>query len=62
MIFGLNMSIDCIEGNNHHDHYEIIENIQNMMVSMEKQSIEYHFSHLNADSGFDVKFLSNRWK
>ena len=22
---------------------------------MEKQSIEYHFSHLNADSGFDVK-------
>ena len=45
---------DCIEGN-HHDSYEIIENVQNMIVSMEKQSIEYHFSHLNADSGFDVK-------
>ena len=45
---------DCIEGNHHHN-YEIIENVQNMIVSMEKQSIEYHFSHLNADSGFDVK-------
>jgi transposase len=26
-----------------------------MLDSMKKQSIEYHFSHLNADSGFDVK-------
>jgi len=26
-----------------------------MIVSMEKQSTGYHFSHPNADSGFDVK-------
>jgi len=45
---------DCIEGN-HHDSYELIQNVQNMLDSMKKQSIEYHFSHLNADSGFDVK-------
>ncbi len=45
---------DCIEGN-HHDSYELIENVQSMLDSMKKQSIEYHFSHLNADSGFDVK-------
>ena len=45
---------DCIEGN-HHDSYELIENVQNMILSMKKQSIEYHLSHLNADSGFDVK-------
>ena len=45
---------DCIEGN-HHDSYDLIENVQNMLYSMKKQSIEYHFSHLNADSGFDVK-------
>jgi transposase len=50
---------DCIKGNYlggiPHDSYEIIENVQNMTVSMEKKSIDYHFSHLNADSGFDVK-------
>jgi transposase len=45
---------DCIEGS-HHDSFELIENVQNMIDSMKKQSIEYHFSHLNADSGFDVK-------
>ena len=45
---------DCIEGN-HHDSYELIQNVQNMLDSMKRQSIEYHFSHLNADSGFDVK-------
>ena len=45
---------DCIEGN-HHDSYELIDNVQNMINSMKKQSIDYHFSHLNADSGFDVK-------
>ena len=50
---------DCIEGNYlggiPHDSYELIENVQNMLNSMEKQSIDYHLSHLNADSGFDVK-------
>ena len=49
---------DCIEGH-HHDSFELIQKVQNMIDSMKKQSIEYHFSHLNADSRFDVKlFLS----
>ena len=26
-----------------------------MLDSMKKRSIEYHFSYLNVDSGFDVK-------
>ena len=50
---------DCIEGNHlggiPHDSFELIENVQNMIDSMKKQSIKYHFSHLHADSGFDVK-------
>lgn len=45
---------DCIEGN-HHDSYELIDNVQNMIDSLDNQAIDYHLSHLNADSGFDVK-------
>jgi cystathionine beta-lyase family protein involved in aluminum resistance len=47
---------DCI-GGNHHDSYEIVENTQRMIDSLEKHNIDYHQSHLNADSGFDVKAL-----
>ena len=45
---------DCIDGN-HHDNFEIIENIKNMIGLLDKQHIDYKRSHLNADSGFDVK-------
>jgi transposase len=45
---------DGIDGN-HHDSFEIVENFQKMIDSMDKQQIDYSFSHLNADSGFDVK-------
>ena len=45
---------DCIDGN-HHDSFEIVDNMQKMIESMDKQAIDYHLSHLNADSGFDVK-------
>jgi DDE superfamily endonuclease len=44
---------DGIDGN-HHDSFEIIENFQKMIDSMDKQQIDYTYSHLNADSGFDV--------
>ncbi len=45
---------DCIEGH-HHDSYELIDNVQEMVDSLDQQAIDYHLSHLNADSGFDVK-------
>lgn len=45
---------DCIEGH-HHDSYELIDNVQQMVDSLDQQAIDYHLSHLNADSGFDVK-------
>jgi len=45
---------DCIDGN-HHDSFEIVENMQAMMDSMDGNHVDYHLSHLNADSGFDVK-------
>ena len=45
---------DCIEGH-HHDSFELNENMQAMLDSLDKEAIDYHFSHLNADSGFDVK-------
>lgn len=45
---------DCIDGN-HHDSYEIVQHVQTMINSLDKQHIDYHLSHLNADSGFDVK-------
>lgn len=45
---------DCISGE-HHDSFEIVEQMQAMIDSLDKQVIDYHLSHLNADSGFDVK-------
>ena len=45
---------DCIEGH-HHDSFEIVENVETMIKSLDKQRINYKYSHLNADSGFDVK-------
>ena len=45
---------DCIDGN-HHDNFEIVENVKIMLQSLDKQLIDYKYSHLNADSGFDVK-------
>jgi hypothetical protein len=47
---------DGIDGN-HHDSFEIVENFQKMIDSMDKQQIDYNNSHLNADSGFDVKLF-----
>lgn len=44
---------DCIDGN-HHDNFEIIENVKKMLQSLDEQFIDYNMSHLNADSGFDV--------
>ena len=48
---------DCIDGN-HHDSFEIIQNTEEMIKSMDKQGIDYKLSHLNADAGFDVKAFS----
>lgn len=45
---------DCIDGN-HHDSFEIIDQVEKMLNSLDNQQINYHYSHLNADSGFDVK-------
>ena len=45
---------DCIDGN-HHDSYEIVENTRKMIQSLDKHLIDYHHSHLNADSGFDAQ-------
>jgi transposase len=45
---------DCIEGH-HHDSFELNDHMQTMLDSLDKSAIDYYFSHLNADSGFDVK-------
>lgn len=45
---------DCISGN-HHDNFEIIQHIATMLKHLDKQLVNYHYSHLNADAGFDVK-------
>ena len=45
---------DGIDGN-HHDSYEIIANTGQMIQSLQKQQIDYHGSHLNADAAFDVQ-------
>lgn len=44
---------DCMDGN-HHDSFEIIENVKQMLQSLDQQFIDYNMSHLNADSGFDI--------
>jgi len=45
---------DCISGN-HHDSYELIEQMTILLNKMDEAKIDYKSSHLNADSGFDVK-------
>ena len=45
---------DCIAGN-HHDNFEITENIELLVETLHKASIDYRSSHLNADAGFDTK-------
>jgi transposase len=45
---------DCIDGN-HHDSFELVDQVQKMINSLDKQEINYNNAHLNADSGFDVK-------
>lgn len=45
---------DCIDGN-HHDNFELVEKIKKIIEQLDKQLIDYKRSHLNADSGFDVK-------
>ncbi len=45
---------DGIDGN-HHDSYKIVENTHTMIQSLDKHRIDYHRSHLNADSAFDAQ-------
>ena len=40
---------------NYHDNFKITEKIKNTLEQLDKQHIDYKQSHLNADSGFDVK-------
>lgn len=47
---------DCIAGN-HNDSFEIVENIDLLVETLKKSAIDYHYSHLNADAGFDTKEL-----
>lgn len=50
---------DCISGN-HNDSFELVENIDILLETLKKVDIDYSNSHLNADSGFDVKeFIEN---
>jgi len=45
---------DCISGN-HNDSFEILENIDLLVETLQQARIDYHASHLNADAGFDTK-------
>jgi len=45
---------DCIAGN-HHDCFELVKEMTTLLANMENANIDYKRSHLNADSGFDVK-------
>jgi hypothetical protein len=45
---------DCISGN-HHDSFEITEQMDALVASMDENKINYKDSHLNADMGFDVR-------
>lgn len=45
---------DCISGN-HHDSFEVVEQIDKLLIAMTKNEIKYQDSHLNADMAFDVK-------
>lgn len=45
---------DCISGN-HNDSFELVQNIGLLIETLKKADINYHNSHLNADTGFDTK-------
>jgi len=45
---------DCIDGN-HHDSFELVERVQNMIATLDNNTIDYSQSHINADSAFDMK-------
>ena len=45
---------DCISGN-HHDNFEITENIDTLIETLKQANIDYKGTHLNADAGFDTK-------
>lgn len=45
---------DCISGN-HHDSFELVEQINQLATAMTENEINYQNSHLNADMAFDVK-------
>jgi hypothetical protein len=40
---------------NHHDSFQLVQQIEKMLKSLDNQKNDYLNSHLNADSGFDVK-------
>lgn len=40
---------------NHHDSFELVENFSQMLKDLDQAAIDYRFSHLNADSAFDVQ-------
>jgi transposase len=44
---------DCIDGN-HADSFEIVKNVNILIETIKKADIDIHYSHLNADAGFDV--------
>jgi len=56
---------DCI-GGNHHDSFELVEQLQILLQKMTDADIDYTSSHFNADSAFDVKgfieYIENKHK
>ncbi len=42
-------------GGNHHDSFELIEQVDKLVECMNAADIDYKNSHLNADTGFDVQ-------
>ena len=45
---------DCIDGN-HHDSFNLLEQVEILLETIKKSEIDLRSSHLNADAGFDVK-------
>lgn len=45
---------DGISGN-HHASFNLVENFAQLLAHLDQSHVEYRFSHLNADTGFDVQ-------
>ena len=45
---------DCIDGN-HHDGFNLSEQMEILLETIKKSEIDIRSSHLNADAGFDVQ-------